>query len=486
MLQKHYPLAVIGKSYLSLLYGIELLHYFDRVLLLDDDRLSFGDLYQNGLTQMDHAFLETLGNDRSIESLKTGQFLHRTPYFLHCGEARIYLGRTPWENIRELTRKLFELFPFSFLFQDDRDEQEGRRRAKEAEREGASQDSESKLHPQQWSADEFNKDYRLFCERLGLNGLRFKSIENFTYEYLMGHCPESIKILFKLFQRQISEYPELARNFQYFGRILFHKKLASSYTDLELLHFFLCIIGPHYELDIQGLSDCLSHEFSERGGHYKQAQVREWKFHKSNPWSIELSSFEGIIHPEKISFLGAHPTGLPLKIEYTGKTYLSVHFEIDCTDKRPMAADEAVGQSPWHLIGDFEALGTDLPFCKFRFKKGKISGHFLYREKKGSKLDFYKASLLKKLLNHLEKFYPGISDHLERFNLNRGREVYMDQSDRYSAPDMVKLKQVGLFDFSIPTVNRRLRNVYYYGPLKSGPLGVFGQLMEIKESPKYQ
>ena len=74
MLQKHYPLAVIGKSYLSLLYGIELLRYFERVLLLDDDRLSFGDLYQNGLTQMDFAFLQTMGIDRGIEELKVVNF----------------------------------------------------------------------------------------------------------------------------------------------------------------------------------------------------------------------------------------------------------------------------------------------------------------------------------------------------------------------------------------------------------------------------
>ncbi len=475
MLQKHYPLAVIGKSYLSLLYGIELLHYFDRVLLLDDDRLSFGDLYQNGLTEMDHAFLETLGNDRSIEELKTGQFLKRSPYFLHCAHAQLYLGRTPWENIRELTRKLYELFPFSFLFHDNYNSDEY------SDNNGEIDETAPK---QKWSAEEFNKDYRLFCERLGLNGLRFKSIENFTYEYLMGHCPESIKVLYKLFQRQMLEHPDIARTFQYFGRILFHKKLASSHTDLELLHFFLCIIGPHYELDIQGLSDCLSREFSKRGGHYKQAQVREWKFHKSNPWSIELSSFEGIIHPEKISFLGAHPTGLPLKIEYTGKTFLSVHFDIECDDKRLIHFQEE--QGPMHLIGETESLGTDLPFCKYSFINGHIRGHFLYREKKGSKLDFYKDSLTKKLTQHLEKSYPGISAHLNKIELSKGREVYMDQSDRYSAPDMVKLKQVGLFDFSIPTINRRLRNVYYYGPLKSGPLGVFGQLMEIKESPKYQ
>lgn len=468
MLQKHYPLAIIGKSYLSLLYGIELLRYFERVLLLDDDRLSFGDLYQTGVTQIDYAFLETWGNDRSIELLKSGEFLHRSPYFLYCGGTQLYLGRSPWDNLQELTRKLHQLFPYTFLFQGQ----------ETADLEGDSQEN------LKWSSQEINKDYRLFCERLGLNGLRFKSIDNFTYEYLMGHCPESIKILFKLFQRQMSLFPEFGRSFQYFGRILFHKKLASSYTDLELFHFFLCIIGPHYELDIHALSDYLSHVFSERGGHYKHAQVREWKFYKYNPWSIELSSFEGIIHPQKISFLGSHPTGLPLKIEYKGKTFLTVHFSMECNDER--IKGDHFNEGIWNFIGDIESLGTDLPFCKFRIQAGHIKGHFLYREKKGSKLDFYKMALLDKLTSHLEQLYPGITTHLDKFNLKRGCEVYMDQSDCFHAPDTLKINQVGLYDFSIPTVRKRLKNVYYYGPLKNGSLGVFGQLMEIKESPKYQ
>ena len=482
MLQKHYPLAVIGKSYLSLLYGIELLRYFERVLLLDDDRLSFGDLYQNGLTQMDFSFLQTMGIDRGIKELKSGEFLKSSPYYLHSEEIQIYLGRTPWENIRELSRKLYDLFPYDFLFHEIGDTKTGEDVVLDSDSDVSENESEKEnKRSNPWTAAEFNNDYRLFCERLGLNGLRFKSIENFTFEYLMGHCPESIKMLYRLFSREMGQRSDSARCFQYFGRVLFHKKLSSSYTELELFHFFLCIIGPHYELDIDGLSHCLSREFEQRGGHYKQAQVREWKFHKRNPWSIELSSFEGIIHPEKISFLGANPTGLPLKVEYTGRTFHSIHFNISCDDKRINNED-----NQWHLIGDLESVGTDFPFCKFRFTDGHIEGQFLYREKKGSKLEFYKESLLQKLEGHLNKLYPGIEAHMEKFNLNMGREVFMDQSDVYTAPDMVKLKQVGLFDFSTPTVNRRLKNVYYFGPLKSGPLGVFGQLMEIKETPKYQ
>ncbi len=472
MLQKHYPLAVIGKSYLSLLYGIELLRYFDKILLLDDDRLSFGDLYQNGLTEIDYSFLQTLGNDRNIEELKSGEFLKPSPYFLHLDQMSLFLGRSPSENLKELTRKIYSLFPFDFLFEQE-----------------FSQDSDSSAKKVSWNSEDLDKDYRSFCERLGLNGLRFKSIENFTFEYLMGHCPESIQILYRLFAKQVKDNPDLAQAFQYYGRILFHKKLSSSFTELELFHFFLCIIGPHYELDIEGLSDCLSREFSERGGHYKQAQVREWKFHNRNPWSIELSSFEGIIHPQKISFLGAHPTGLPLKIEYRGKTFSSVHFDIQCEDERLLSSEFTAlssSQSTWHFLGALEGVGTDFPFCKFQIVGNSIRGQFLYREKKGSKLDFYKESLLKKLVHHLESKYPGIEHSLDKFSLFKGREVFMDQSDVYSAPDMVKLKQVGLFDFSIPTIHKKLRNVHYYGPLRSGPLGVFGQLMEIKESPKYQ
>lgn len=460
MLEKHYPLTVIGKSYLSLIYGIELLRYFDRILILDDDRLSFGDLYETGLTQVDFSFLQTFGIDRDIAELKEGKFFHQKPYYLHCDNTQAYLGRDPWSNLLELYRKFETLFPYDFVFnQQDVEDEAGLT----------------------WNAESFNNDYRIFCDRLGVSAFRFKSIENFNFEYLIGHCPESIKFLFRLFSKQVSVNPELSQALLYYGRTLFHKRLTTAYSQLELFHFFICIIGPYYDLDSEALSRCLSTRFIGAGGHLKSAHVREWKFYKQNPWSIELSSFEGIIHPQKISFLGTHPSGLPLKIKHKGQTYRTVHFTVAHRDQRLFLCDDS-----WHVIGHHRTIGTDYPILKVRFEDNQIIGQYLYREKNGSKLDFYKDGLERFLATELECFFPGIGESLDRVQFSQGREVYLDQSDRFNSESMLKLNQVSLYDFSEPTHQYKLKNVSYFGPLKGGPLGVIGQLLELKEVPKYQ
>jgi hypothetical protein len=69
---------------------------------------------------------------------------------------------------------------------------------------------------------------------------------------------------------------------------------------------------------------------------------------------------------------------------------------------------------------------------------------------------------------------------------NPGREVYLDQSYSFKTSPLPKLREVKLFDFSSPFLKSKLKNVSYFGPLKGCPLGLYGQLMELKEISKYQ
>lgn len=454
MLQKNYSKAVVGQSYLSFIYGIELLRHKHSVLLLDDERLQFGDLFNHGITQLDVDFFKVWGGDRDIVCLQeVEKFIEKRPYTLIWSSKRIYLGEDVWSNLRELYRKLPHFFPFESFFLDE-------------EGEGKSS---------------FSTDYNLLTQRLGINGFRFKGLENTTIEFLLGQCPQSIKDAFMLFKKGVQENKKDAWRFLYYARTIYHKRFASSFSDVELFHFFISILSPHYTLDDKAIVKELTGVFVEKGGHFKETQVREWKFYKGMPWSMELASFEGIIHPQKISFLGSWPLGLPLKVKHGWRRYQSIHFDVACNDSR---LNQKVGE--WVLGSSGDRLGTDLPMWRVEVKEGRLVGQFFYREKLGSKLNFYQDLLKKELLKGLNDWLPNISESLERLEFSPGREVYLDQSESFKTAPLPKLKEVKLYDFSSPFLKNRLKNVTYFGPLKGSPLGLYGQLLELKEISKYQ
>lgn len=454
MLQKNFSKAIVGRSYLSFIYGIELLRHKHSVLLLDDERLQFGDLFNHGVTLLDLEFLKTWGADRQIDCLQNVErFLQQRPYTLVWNQKRIRLGGSIWDNLRELYRKIPELFPFeAFLVKAD---------------EGL--------------AEEFQTEFGLLTSRLGTTGFRFKGLENTSLEFLLGQCPSRVKDAFLLFKKAVRKEKDLSWQFLYFARAPFHKRLASCTSDVELFHFFICLLSPHYILEDKELIKELSQIFVAKGGHFKETKVREWKFYKGMPWSIELASFEGIIHPQKISFIGSWPQGLPLKVKHGQKRFQSIHFYSKCNDSR---LDSLEGS--WIIWASPEGLGTDLPLWRLEVKEGAIKGQYLYREKPGSKLPFYQELLQQKLFQGLNDWLPGLTENLSHVEYRPGREVYLDQSNSYRSNPLPRLKEVKLYDFSSPFLKNRLKNVSYFGPLKGSPLGLYGQLLELKEISKYQ
>ncbi|MCF8060247.1 MAG: hypothetical protein K9K67_13180 [Bacteriovoracaceae bacterium] len=454
MLQKNYSKAVVGRSYLSFIYGIELLRHKHSVLLLDDERLQFGDLFNHGITSLDIEFFKVWGADRDIICLQNIEnFLSQKPLYFNWGQKRVRLGDGVWSNLRELYRKFPQFFPFeSFFYGDDPSIKEN-----------------------------FEKDYNLLTKRLGTNGFRFKTLENTTIEFLLGQSPQNIKDAFLLFKKGIKDNKKQAWRFLYFARAIYHKRLASSHSEVELFHFFISLLSPHYLLEDQLLIKELAEVFIEKGGHFKETQVREWKFYKGMPWSMELASFEGIIHPQKIAFLGSWPLGLPLKVKHGWQRFQSIHFEADYTDHRLKGR---VGD--WVIWSSPDYLATDLPMWRLEIMDGVIRGQFLYREKLGSKLTFYKELLNRLLFKGLEEWLPGVTNSLVNLKYHPGREVYLDQSNFFKSPPLPRLREVKLYDFSSPFLKNKLKNVSYFGPLKGCPLGLYGQLLELKEVSKYQ
>lgn len=461
MLQKNYSFTVVGKGYLSFLYGIELLRRDLSILILDDRRLEYGDLFTFGLSKLDIEFLKTWGTDRNITALKQIEdFVTQRSLTYVLGGKRVLLGGKPWNNLRELYRKFPNLFNYPHLFDKGND---------------GKVESES-------IRKRLSEDLNQLYSNLGADGFRFKTIENNSIEYLLGQTPDSIKELFFTFQNSLKEKRREGWCFLYFIGSLYHKSLSSSYSEPEIYHLFLSLLSPHYALDEPRLCKRLSQVFTERGGHFKETQVREWKFYRRMPWSIELASFEGIIHPKRLCFLGSHPRGLPLKVKYDQKMFLSVHFKAKIDKKAAEAwKDQLV------ISGSPNALATDIPLWRLEVRGDEVFGQYLYREKLGSKLKFFESFLKERLIENINQWSASFGESLsDEITFTQGPEVYLDQSYTYFSSPLPKVKEVKLYDFSTPFLKSKLKNVNYFGPLKGLPLGLYGQLLEIKEVSKYQ
>lgn len=447
ILKKDYALVVVGKSYLHYIYAIEALKENNNVLLLEDDRLSFGDLYSYGISDLEYAYLVTLGKDRDISPLsQLSCYLREKLIHFHWEKSRIVLGSDPWDNLQELSRKFPQFFPFHDYLNES--------------------DSYS-----------FNLEFMTYVKLLGKSSYRFKMIQTVSMEYFLKTCPTMIKKLFETFKECLDKDEENSKPFLYFFRGHYHKFYSSAHPEYEVFHLFILLLSKHYVIDQEKLMSDLTPVLISFGGDYKETKIQDWKFYKSRPWSLELSSFEGIIHPEKIVFLGCDPRKLSLRAGYKDPHYQAVHFRCPIEDNRLSFFEDSL-----IVQGDRLNMGGAVPSWHFQIKDGDLVGFCAFRKNRGSKVCFVEEELRKLLEYELDKWLPELSlSIIGDIDFYLGEEFFPDDSFHYKKSFIPKQKRIVLSSYSNPLSNEKLKQVSYLGPLKRHAFGFYGQLLTLKE-----
>ncbi|MBT3586070.1 MAG: hypothetical protein HN509_14285 [Halobacteriovoraceae bacterium] len=470
MLKKDIDMALIGKSYLSFILSLKLLDQKKNVLLLDDERFQFGSLFANSLGALEKDFLVTWGEDNDIGPLANLEnYLVQKPLLFTFENKRLFLGGQPSRNILEIARKL--PFLFKELKKGDFFEHLG--------------ESSHDYGPR-----EFDKSFLDYTKRVGQTLYRYKTNQNTGLNTFMGHCPKDLNEYFQHFCQTVNkgvgeakEDDKGARCLLYMAQAHFQKRFSLQWSSFELLHLFLSLLSPYYELDQDRLLEDLIPFFKRRGGEFKKTYIREWFFHKGKPWSMELASYEGIIHPHKISFLGGSPTGMPLKLAPLAAYYGNIISVFDC-DKE--AAAKLEGQRI--IFCNQNKIGTDFPLWEAEFSNSQLVINYFARQEKGSKIEFYRTQMEKEIRDDLVTIYPHLKDKINLISMNFGQEVLIDDSHgaRRHRPGRVPLpRKVHFRDTSRPGNGSKLSNVYYFGPYKEGPLGLLSSLMEIKDVQQF-
>jgi hypothetical protein len=462
MLEKNIDMALIGHNYLSYLLSFDLLLKNQKVLILDDERMRYGSQFGRQITELERVFLKTWGEDNQLGPfINIDRFLERKNLYFTIDHTQVSLGANPFENLVELARRFPEFFH--------------------------SADGEFNIEFTQELEEDLNSTFISFCHRMGRNACRFSNLQNLSVETFLNHCPAGIKNLFELFKTNVFKMIEVEhdywnyKTFLYSARSFYQSRMSIHLNELEVFHLFHCILSPFYTLNEAKLIDELSPIFEQRGGQLKRTHVREWKFYKHSPWSLELASFEGIIHPVRVALLGGLPEKLPLKIAPDSKCYKNIVTDVTFSGN-------TLPLKGIHILAKHNRIGTDQALIILDNSKDESKGivHQFVLKRKGQKIDFFEKSLTKWLRSDFNTLLSRVVD----FNIESvpqfGDEVFVSQSPNFLERSKIHLpKKTQIYDLANPLKRAKLNNVFYFGPYKDIQLGLLTSMVDIKEAQQF-
>ncbi len=460
MLNKDLDFALVGHNFFAFLLSIGLLNRGKKVLILDDDRFNYGDFFTNSLTTLDVEFLKAWGEEGQLKPLINIQdYLIPSKIYFYVGKKQVALGDSPLRNYRELCRKFPELFLKST--------------------------SDFNLFTQEQGMIDFDNLYNDFCQKVSALLFNEKSSSKLSMLF-ESSIPKDLKESFSHFFSHFSKKDLMNEKQQYdfnaliyMTRGFFQNRLSVTGSKSEIMHLFFSLISPYYKLDHERLIADLLQEHLSRGGEFKKLNLSDLKFQSGLVKSFELESFDGIIRPHKMAFIGGYPVGLPIKLKTSkSSSFNCLHVEFTFRNSVPKLIDrkKCVFTSPIKI-------GTDRPFWEVYFEGHKAIFNIIMAKKEGTKIDFISERVKNLLLEDLNYLFPEYKFELLDMLMNFTLDVFIEDKD-YSAHKRVeatfKKKITEVLEDTAPLMLSRLKNVLYFGPYNDDSLGTFSSLVEIK------
>jgi hypothetical protein len=453
MQNENIDFALVGHNFFAFLLSIGLLKRGKKILVLDDDRFNYGDFFTNSLTSLDVEFLKAWGQEGQLQPLMDIEsYLRPEKVYFFVGKKQVALGDSPHRNFRELCRKFPRLFINTPIEED---------------------------------GSAFDLLYNEFCQKASSQLFYEKSASKLSksfdsaipkellsrFDYFFSHF--SIKD--QMNEVELGEFNSLI----YMTRGFFQNRLAISGSKAEIKHLFFSLISPYYKLDHERLIADLLAIHSSIGGEFKKLNLSDLKFQSGLVKSFELESFDGLIRPEKMIFIGGYPVGLPIKLQATAAASyncLNVVFEFKNTLPGLLNQKKCVFTSPMKI-------GTDRPFWEVYFSGKTAVFNIIMAKKEGTKIDFIFERVKNILLGDLSYLFPEYSFELLDAKMKFTLDVFIEDKNYNAhkrAPITFKKKIVGVLEDSAPLLISRLKNVLYFGPYNEDSMGTFSSLVEIK------
>lgn len=460
MQSRNLDFALVGHNFFAFLLSIGLLNRGKKVLVLDDDRFNYGDFFTNSLTSLDVEFLKSWGEASDLAPLRNIEnYLSPGKVYFFVGKKQVVLGDAPHRNFRELCRKFPKLFYTSKNL------------------------SGSFSHENEIIA--FDNVYNDFCQKVSALLFNEKSASKISLLF-ENSIPEDLKNHFNYFFSHFSKRETMDEGELYdFNALIFmmrgffQNRLSVTGSKSEIMHLFFSLISPYYKLDHERLiADLLAHHLSI-GGEFKKLNLSDLKFQSGLVKSFELESFDGIIKPQKMAFVGGYPVGLPIKLQTTqSASYNCLNTVMTFKDTVPklLNGKKCVFTSPIKI-------GTERPFWEVNFQDNKATFNIIMAKKEGVKIDFIFERVKSILLADLAFLFPEYTFDLADCQMKFTLDVFIEDKDfnAYKRTEAsFRKKIVSVLEDSAPLLISRLKNVLYFGPYNEDSLGTFSSLIEIK------
>lgn len=451
MLSKNTDIALVGHNFFSYLMGIGLLSKKKSVLILDDTRFNHGSLLTDSLTILDLEILKKWGDKYDVPTLKKmEEYIQFSPISFFVGKTEVLLGHNPYRNYTELARKFPEFFPDSNLTLNF---------------------DQSVYQVAQCLADAFYSDKNIIeIPKLLIN---FKTLE------VMKKFDEFYALFLKKDKWDIDKLGAL-NSFVSLSRGFFHNRLSINGSRSELMHLFFSILSPRFKFDHAKFSEDLQTHFKSIGGEFKKLNIAAMKMQRGLVTSFELESFEGIISPTHLLFLGGEPTGLPIILKEKVNAYNAMEIKLHL--KEPIAnflVDKRI------FFSSPMKTGTTWPFWEACFHHDYIVFKVVMIRRQGIKEDFIADKVIKYLLDDLEYIYPEQQFQVVSSFLKFTFDVLIEDNNvnaHLKELPKTKFRPIKVYSKITPFSFLRLRNVSYLGPYSGTHYGVFSSLIQLQKS----
>lgn len=358
MLKNRYNEILVGMGLMSLVRGLISLKRNRSTLLIDDVRFQADSYHQHFLSDLEILALQRLGKSFSIPELADlKQFLLPASMELVTDDFRLRLGRTPFENLREVLRKFPELLDRSDL---DLPYNEG---------------------PEAFNTffQEELRRYEAACFEVAQRpkALRFE---------LQG--PKWIKTFYSRFAELINRDYAASKELRYSGLVHLlglasEEKLKTHLPPEEIPFYFFRLLSPIYRLQDFFLTTQLKRRLSLLGGDYKASSVQFWQLHERKFENLLLASFEGVISGDRVLFFAHLPEDVPFKVRSPFPIFRKTQITPIKRQSSPVPPTELV------FMAHKNQLGSDTPYRVLAQGQSLSYYHWAYPELPGSKPEFF-------------------------------------------------------------------------------------------------
>ncbi len=455
MLDSQYDNIVVGRNYLSFVMSLLLLKNKSSVLLVNDERVKFGTNLKQNISELEKNFLIRLGEANSISSIEgISDYLIQKDYFLKLDDRILLLGRSPYENFRELMRKLPECF---------------------------SHESQQ-LFEQQNKAD-FNRLSTIFFNTFAENCFKLKKGQRIDESFINKSCNELYRVLLKdflqhFYDEETKAVPIQMKQLLFTIQGKFQSLFSDSFSAFEIKYLLIQLLSPRYELAEDELNEKLEVDLFENNGDIKNTTIQYWQFYQKNLIRILLSSYEGVVHPKETYYVGNFHSQTPFGHESTYRTFTDLLIEI----KYP--TDLFKAYSGKSIIFNYsKRVGGDYPLWEAHFKdEDTCLFKYLYPKQAGAKPEFYFEQAKSDIFYCLESLFPDFNFNQveDTLVLRQGNDLWNEVFDKKSKVYVsAPAQEADLRIFNSEDQND-VKALTYWGQMNVQTLGLLSYLIDVK------